>query len=270
MTKRTLLTLELASLFQPLRAPQFVSDYFERNLCVVHHGHSALAKIKEDLGGFDLESLLQKWRPQYIAAWFDNSREGHRSIRVEPSRALGLFSMGATLYFHLNGNSAADAWLAQLCSEIGIPVRGQVSIFASPAGAGIRPHFDANNNFTLQLSGSKRWSIGFNEDIILPTQNYVPTQPIHPDLRMSVPTRVEEISPRSLETLELSAGSVLYLPRGYWHGTTTLDAPSISLNFLCPPFTWIEAMCTRLRQTLLGSDAWRRSAHGLFGDRDGC
>lgn len=256
----------LRSLVWPLTKKEFISCCFGKAVHATHGGSPRLSWLKSVFGSFELVSLLHFSGARKVVAWFDDKKNSHKVEVVDSSAAIELYERGATLYFHLVHNSILNQWHASICKELGVPISGQISIVAAKEGGGVRPHFDASDNITIQLCGEKRWQISTNNSLKYPTQNWVPSCFVHSDLRSSINECVEHINPASLESIDLKAGSVLYLPRGFWHGTEACNGTSISLNLLFPPFPWVEILLQQLRHRLIGSEMWRKNATGIFQD----
>jgi 50S ribosomal protein L16 3-hydroxylase len=62
----------------------------------------------------------------------------------------------------------------------------------------------------------------------------------------------------------MKPGCVLFVPRGYWHETTT-EEDSLSLNFTFSQPTWADVFTKSLQEVLLRSPEWRDLADGLEG-----
>lgn len=259
-----IIDMSLRKLVWPLATEEFLSNYFGQKIHISHGGVGRLDWLRSIIGDFDVASLLRVSGAKKVIAWFDDRNENHRVEMVDLLAALDLYERGATLYFHLGPHLKSDGWHTNICEELGVPVCGQVSIIATKNGRGIRPHFDANDNVTIQLRGGKTWRISENETLKYPTKNWVPSGFIHNDLRSSTTDCIEHITPNNLQSFNLLPGSVLYLPRGFWHGTDVCEEVSISLNLLFPAFTWIDLLTQQLRHRLLSSECWRKSACGIF------
>jgi 50S ribosomal protein L16 3-hydroxylase len=185
--------------------------------------------------------------------WYRDLGGIQRGIEVAPDEALRLFEAGMTLYFHLEQtHPKMRAWRDTIAVELGVPPNGRISIFAARKSGATSNHFDANHNFTLQLFGAKQWRVAANRFVINPTNNWVPGQS-----KGDFPARI----PRSARRLEMTPGSVLYLPPGYFHETlATTD--SVSLNVSFRPPTWADWICNALRARLMEDPRWRASAYG--------
>jgi ribosomal protein L16 Arg81 hydroxylase len=61
------------------------------------------------------------------------------------------------------------------------------------------------------------------------------------------------------QAIELRPGSVLFLPRGYWHQTEVLE-DSLALNLALLTPTWHSVFLGQLRNLLLNEAHWRAPA----------
>ncbi len=68
--------------------------------------------------------------------------------------------------------------------------------------------------------------------------------------------------PKSALTVELKPGSLLFVPRGYWHSTEA-QGEALALNFTFTAPTWIDLFTTALRSRLALSHHWRETANGV-------
>lgn len=101
-----------------------------------------------------------------------------------------------------------------------------------------RPHWDSRDIFVLQTIGKKRW-------IIYPPSFENPLY-MHKSLNMSeqYPCPKEPIL-----DIELEAGDILYLPRGFWHDPLPLGQETVHLTIaIYPPsgLDYIEWLFNRL------------------------
>jgi len=141
----------------------------------------------------------------------------------------------------------------------------QVNLYLSPGGLPVAtaPHQDAHSVFIIQLYGSKQWSV------------YAPTTPLtlkgkqrgkHGDKISPGDPRL--MGPRLVHT-KLTPGSVLYIPRAFYHNTATLDndlsaALTVSITTEDVFNTWLflvgEAVQQLQRHAHLRADAERLAA----------
>jgi hypothetical protein len=59
-----------------------------------------------------------------------------------------------------------------------------------------------------------------------------------------------------LQTILLKPGSVLFLPRGYWHGSRTIKE-SFALTLTFESQCWAGLILEQLRAKLLAKEMWR-------------
>jgi hypothetical protein len=187
------------------------------------------------------------------------------------------YDQGQTLYFANLQAPSFPVWLRGVERELSLPpFTVQVDAFASRRGPGLIPHFDAQDNFIVQVRGSKRWQIAENHHVRYPTRNAVVGQFSRERYRGDLETRVlmrqarnglPDTFPSESVTVDLQPGSVIFLPRGYWHVTETTSDES--LHFTVSVRTLTKADVFRLLFTLLSfvdSEQWRAPALNLWRD----
>jgi hypothetical protein len=119
--------------------------------------------------------------------------------------------------------------LKELCARL----RSQLdhvphaNVYITPGNAaGFTPHYDVHEVFVLQIAGRKRWSL------------YPPI--------LQLPHRSEPFSPQGyvvpqpMAQMELGAGDLLYLPRGFIHSAATSDSYSAHVTIGISVFTWSD------------------------------
>ena len=185
----------LSSLIWPMPTQDFLTKHWQQNYFVTHGNQDRLRWICRELGPINLSSLIQYAFPNPIIAWFNDVDGRHISTSVNPSSAPTLHQSGATIYFHLRLNSYLHDWHSTLLYELGVPA-GHISLFACKKANGTRLHFDANDNFTIQLSGTKTWYLKKNSSVSLPTKNWVPSTEVPTELRYYCPDALERHVPK--------------------------------------------------------------------------
>lgn len=107
--------------------------------------------------------------------------------------------------------------IAELVIEVERLFRESVSVNAYVSGGttpGFAAHWDPHDVLAVQTMGRKTWRL------------YGPTREA-PLVRDFTPAPAPRTPPR--ETHQLSAGQVLYLPRGWWHAVEATGEPSMHL-----------------------------------------
>ncbi|MBL8916683.1 MAG: cupin-like domain-containing protein [Archangium sp.] len=181
------------------------------------------------------------------------------NIAVEPSVAPSLLETGATLYFNEPEFRSRSLWkwIRSLERELGQqPGVIRPSAFFSAPGRGARMHFDCTESFVVQVRGRKTWTFARNEHVAFPPVNYLEGDPLPDELRELVRGPMKAPSAKKRVSVELKPGSVLYLPRGWWHSTHTTET-SVHLDLLTALPTWADAARPLIESVLHRGEAWR-------------
>jgi 50S ribosomal protein L16 3-hydroxylase len=215
---------------------------------------------------FDLKLLLETYEDKVRVALADK-RDEHSSLQVDAEEAAALHREGMALILNSVERflPPVQFWLDGLRTELGLPLKcdPRSIVYVSPAGSGNSPHFDANANFVVQIRGTKRWRIAPNHDVPNPTDRWAMNQTELPEeLEGYVDAPLPTQLPDDAESFDLVPGSVLFVPRGYWHQTEA-DEDTLALNFTFGQPTWADLLLTALRTRLLKDPAWRELANGL-------
>src|SRR6185312_5924923 len=172
-----------------------------------------LAFVRNAVGPLDPGRLAGMAR-EGAQAWLANDFVAHSVFPIAPDNAAQLRDTGATLYFvNLPVPSLTDS----LADFPGAPRRKVLaSLFFTPAGGGAVPHFDKNENFTIQLTGAKRWQVGETPMVPATPDSYtLGSTAITPAL---TPLLAKAQRPPE-QAVELQPGTLLYVPRGTVHHT---------------------------------------------------
>lgn len=242
----------MSATFEHLLAPVTAEDFFRRHwestpLVVQQRDcrHYDRLLTLDDLdrllgeGGLQHPGLRLVRRGQALprslytddVAWGDGVF--HRSIEVE--RVLAETRAGATVVFQaLHRNHGP---LARLCRDLErrFAYRFQANVYLTPAGErGLGIHFDRHDVFVLQIHGSKDWTV-WDAALKLPSKRHRfdakttdPGEPIH--------------------RLTLTAGDLLYLPRGYPHQAEARDEASVHVALGVVTTTWVDVFEAALAQ----------------------
>jgi hypothetical protein len=163
----------LAAYVHPMPADRFKAECFgARPVAFLGGGLARLRPLLEEhLCGGDLEALAEATASERIHCWLRTTSGGTalESVKVDTAAAALLLhrSAGASLY-HRAPRSAEEALCPALAEGLDqafgayydagqAEPRGEIEVFASRAGHVTRWHWDFQQNFTLQLSGSKTW-----------------------------------------------------------------------------------------------------------------
>jgi 50S ribosomal protein L16 3-hydroxylase len=255
----------LAALVHPFTTTDFFSAYENNEPLVVHHSEQALTQLRNLEFLSSLENLLNFW-PHSIQAHLPDLRDESSSIDANAKDAKKLFNNGMGLLFNEADrlSPVLQTWLKNIRTDLGISAQtySRCLIYATPDGKGTAPHFDQNINFVLQISGTKIWKLAPNEQLKNPltrhTMGSEPSEEMDSYLEEEFPLSM----PENAINLELKPGSLLFVPRGYWHATEA-KGEALALNFTFTAPTWIDLFTTALRSRLALWPEWRETANGV-------
>lgn len=262
----------LADLISPLTTNEFFSSYWPNEPIFIPSVKNKLAPLFAIPQLQSLEALVAA-RTLKVRACLPDHDDEYSSIHVDPQDALKVYKNRMTLVFdqmHFQDPFISRS-LEQIRLDLGLVngggendlCRARSIVYATPEGCGTHLHFDANANFIIQIKGSKRWRLAPNESVDCPTERFTAgseEMPAALEKQCHAPL-IDELPEDCLEFL-LEPGGVLFVPRGYWHETTT-DEDSMSLNFTFSQPTWADIFTKSLQEVLLQSPQWRELADGL-------
>ncbi len=251
--------LDMRRLLAPVGVERFFADHWQARMALLPLAAEDLAFIRKTVGPLDPARLAAAAR-EGAQAWLANDFVAHSVFPVDPSNAARFHDIGATLYFV---NVPLPALTDGLADFLGAPRRKVIaSLFFTPAGGGAVPHFDKNENFTIQLTGAKRWQVGETPMVACAPDGYtLGSSVITPALAPLLAG-----AQRPLErTVDLEPGTLLYVPRGTVHHTGA-GKPSWSLNLSYSPSMWLDLLRVGLKERLAASPRWRGIVTGAGGD----
>ena len=152
-------------------------------------------------------------------------------VVVENFRSAGATTILAAVHLYCRTVGYAAEMLA--CST-GREIEAHA--FHTPAGTGgLAPHFDGEDNFLLQLEGTKYWTVTPPSPGQLPVVGGRPVNGYQSD-----PARVVKYT--------LRPGDLLYIPRGWLHSSVTERAASLHITFQVLP----SLLCTAISERMEG------------------
>lgn len=252
--------LDIRRLLAPIGVEQFFAEYWQSRMALLPLPADDLAFIRQTIGPLDPARLAGLAREE-AQAWLANDFVAHSVFPVDAANAAKFHAAGATLYFI---NVPLPALTDSLADFLGAPRRQVIaSLFFTPAGGGAAPHFDKNENFTVQLTGAKRWQVGEAPMVPVTPDSYtLDTGAITPAL---APLLAKAQRPPE-RIVDLTPGTLFYIPRGTVHHTGAGE-PSWSLNLSYSPTMWLDLLRVGLQERLAASPRWRGIVTGA--GRDG-
>ncbi len=240
--RMTLNTFDLESLLSPIPTRDFFSKYWERQpLFVRRQEPTYYGRL---MTAADLEGIVSDSDGRYPAIRLAKSggyfapevythtiKHGDESFVGIPDikKVSEEYRRGATIALPAIHRrwKALGLLCDQLQTDLDHPTHANVYITPGNA-AGFTPHYDVHDVFVLQLAGKKHWSI------------YPPV--------IELPHRSQLFTPQAYSgqapfmEVELSAGDLLYLPRGFLHSTSTSDSFSAHTTIGITVFTWADLL----------------------------
>ena len=253
-------SLDMRRLLSSVGVERFFAEHWQARMALLPLAEDDLAFIRNTVGPLDPARLAGAAR-EGAQAWLANDFVAHSIFPINPQNAAQFQDIGATLYFI---NVPVPALTEALADFLGAPRRKVLaSLFFTPAGGGAVPHFDKNENFTIQLTGAKRWEVGETPMVACAPESYtLGSSVILPALALLL----AEAQRPPERTVDLKPGTLLYVPRGTVHHTGAGE-PSWSLNLSYCPATWLELLQAGLQARLAASPRWRGIITGIGGDR---
>jgi ribosomal protein L16 Arg81 hydroxylase len=244
----------------------FRARYWQRAPLVGHGGLERLAILLGKLDPDDIERVVAQHKGDVSATLAARNGQVHRVQGLGRQPALAMYHAGGALQldgFHHSVPSAA--WLPfqdDLARQLGLPARflGCAAVAARRPYKGAAFHGENRDLFVVQLRGRQRWRIGINDEAPHPLTALHPWAP-------SGPTALRKRQ-QPLETIDLRAGSVLYLPRNHWYETELMSDASFALAIAAWRPSWLELLEVALHNHLAGSPAWREPVDRAWGTAD--
>lgn len=262
----------LKALLPTISLHKFLQSYFLRKH---FHYHGSLrrlpqiARLKSLQSKENFFSALKDSGTSELEGrgWFHNSKGAFSQIRIVPIEAEALYHSNGFL-IALDGIEGVAKPVADLmkgiAEDLRTPMKGaSCSAFAAPRRQKSPLRFEEREVFFLQLVGESRWKVAPNLHITHPPSPHV-SGPINSELRPLV-KKLPNSLPKKNKLIILKPGSVLYLPRGYWHEYESLhDSLYLALTF--PSITWLDYILNKLREQLHFDPKWREPALGASAD----
>jgi predicted small metal-binding protein len=242
---------DLSRLLRPLSAEHFFAAHWEREPLRLKRGDPTY--YDSLLTRADLEDYISSGDARYPAVRLARSGAFYppeaytRDVKYGDEVFRGVPDVEKIFTEYMSGATVTlpalhRIWppLARLCTHLESELDHSVhtnAYLTPPRASGFTPHYDTHEVFVLQIAGVKHWRI-YPPPLALPHRS----QTFSPD-RYELPAR-------PLMELELTAGDLLYLPRGYVHTTTTAETSSAHVTIGITVYTWVEL----LSQLQAGSD----------------
>jgi ribosomal protein L16 Arg81 hydroxylase len=257
---------DLTSLLHPTSLDTFLSTYWERDLLLVRRGDEGY--YDGLLTNQDLEDIISSSDARYPAimlakdgvyyppqAYCEDLKMGQVTFVGVPNikKLSAEYGKGATIAL-----TALDrSWrpLGDLCvrleQQLDHGIKTNIYITAGQT-AGFPPHYDTHDILVLQIAGRKLWRV------------YEPTIRL-PDVSQACDPKSFSPGPQLTE-IELRAGDLLYLPRGFGHAATTSESHSAHVTVGIHVHTWAGVL-RELDPSLVRVEEFRKALPPGFASR---
>jgi 50S ribosomal protein L16 3-hydroxylase len=258
----------LNELFGVESGPGFLEENWPGTPRIFHHAEFSAPEIWQLPYLQSLDDALDIALPETIFANLPDRDEEYNQINVRDPmdvRKAYACKMGISMEPDLGKTTELIFWLRAIQRELGLSEQtyGRCNIYAIPDGGRTACHYDQNINFVCQISGEKTWELAPNKNIMNPTMRYtMGTPPDAPTAAFSKGKFPEHLPEEGKIRLVLKPGSVLFVPRGWWHQTSS-KGESIALNFTFDQPSWAQVLAGAIAEKLMKEEAWRGVAHGL-------
>lgn len=216
---------------------EFLRDYWPSRLLVSHGSPARFGPVFpaffEHVAGIPCSFITAFYRA--------DGRQ--RSLSVNAAHARALYAAGMTIYFHSLSAPGFNNALDGISAQLGL-VRAmtRLSCFASRRGLGVPMHYDLNDNIVIQMRGCKKWRLAPNEHVQFPTEGYTAGNPLKKVHHAEAPNGFPDAFPEPHQTVELRAGSTMFVPRGWWHDCETTDSESLHFNIQLGVPSWKDLL----------------------------
>lgn len=246
---------------------------------IVYKGHN-FEDIISDLYDLDIENMLENTASDKIHVWmksFDKSAPLESIMLDDANQCYKLYNSGHSLYCRVP-LSLENKIIPRVLRELGLGIysaqtdryrRGEIETFYSRKGHITEFHTDFQENFTLMLSGRKKWSF-LPSSVVHPVRGCSPhfhaaSAPDVAEQQLKVsrlcdpafrPDQATTTLSEADSTVILEVGDILYHPAGVWHRVECLE-DSIAINISLIVSSYADLFCTALQQMLLRNPTFR-------------
>ena len=248
--------IRFEDIITPLTQEEFFAEYWEKQPFVSKGRPSEFFIPLFSIGDVDRAICYFKPRPGRIdlvtEAGFvrDNFLSGDGTANV--NLVIESYMKGSTVIL----SGLEDTWepltlfSRALEGSLNHPIA--MAVYLSPPNfQGVKPHYDTQENFLLQVEGSKHWKV------YKPLHEFPPVEGSY----ATVPR--EKLSEPICETV-LNPGDALYIPRGFVHEGMAGDKPSLHITVDVHVRTWFDFLYDALAAMAERDPRFRRSLPAGF------
>jgi hypothetical protein len=295
------LTPDLGVLLHPLSSDQFLERCLRKK--AVHitcekgaedkHADARVSGLCKEMCGLDAESILRETSSDNIFLWLRGKADGQkdgsenadliRSIEIaDVDTAIALHKLAGHATYCRAPSKVEQSLVSSLLRATGLGCgqydpsgessismgRGEVETFLSTDGHLTNWHYDFQENFTIQLSGIKRWTLqqGTIQDPVRGcTPHYAAPEAVESQLKAAhlIDQKFRFGYPETgvtargdVMSIDVKPGDTFYFPAGMWHKVETIE-PGVSINVSLMASNYATVTCQALQHFLLKEKGWR-------------
>jgi ribosomal protein L16 Arg81 hydroxylase len=240
-----------ADLIAPVPLERFLAEHWEKAPLVSRGRRSDVFVSLFSAKDIDRILTVAKPKPSRIEVVTEQGFVRENYLNPDGTANVNLvmerYLAGSTII--LSGLDEIWEPLSELARTLEVTLNHQtgMTVYLTPPGVGgVQPHFDTQENFLLQVEGSKHWKI------------YPPLQEL-PAVRGSWAAVPRERIGQPIFEATINAGDVLYIPRGFVHEGRASDAPSLHITVDLAVCTWQDFLGSALSALAERDPRYRRS-----------
>lgn len=278
----------LQLLMFPLTPETFMSQCFRNKAVHIKSDDQCRANdIRSNyMFNLDVKQIFQETSSENIFLWIpsQDSENGERLQSIElsnPDTAYLLHKKSLFASYCRAPPELEQPLVSQMLKDTGFGcgqydpadekmtlARGEVETFIGTPNHLTNWHTDFQENFTIQLSGRKKWTLK-QGTVRYPLRGTTPHYLSAPDVienqikaaRLSNPEYkfgmiLDSNSYGNEVEIVMDPGDVLYFPAGMWHKVETLDY-GVSINISLMGSNYADVFCKALKHELLKREGWR-------------
>lgn len=258
------MTLDLETLVAPLTAAEFLEGHWPAQLYTTAGDPERLAELAAVPALASNAAVLAAYGSTVSLLRTDGV-----SARVpDGPTAVPLLAAGFTCYLRRVEEHVPQlrAMAEAVAADLGMPAESVTcEVFCSADNSGVSMHSDHDVNFALLLRGHKRWRLAPNEHITNQTGVCLPgnrRQREEDQLALADRLPFPDRLPQDALTVDVEAGGLVFLPRGWWHETEALGE-CLQVNFVVKGPYWTSVLAKALANRLTADPQWRAHAYDL-------
>ena len=275
-----------ADMIDPISPKVFMEQCFRRKaLHVTGCGPARVEPIMNAMDMLDPASILRETSSDNVFVWIlDKQQRKIQSVEIDSvDTAIALHKAGHATYCRAPPN-VEQPMVANMLRGTGMGCgnydpsgnssicmgRGEVEVFMGTLQHTTDWHFDFQENFTLQLSGVKKWTLQ-QGTVKYPlrgcTPHYKAPDVVESQLKAAhlgdlnfqfgVPQVGVNAVGKVVEVV-VNSGDMLFFPAGMWHKVETVE-PGVSINVSLMATNYAALVSQALHHYLLTKDEWRES-----------